>query len=315
MRMRTKPGRPLGFSAAALLICALWFSVFSPVPVGGAQGGVNGTGHTGAGDAGGVQAVDFNPRQARQRLGQVRQFDFDAEDVAVEIDFGREVAAHLLGRHQLDQADRRDRYVALVGHSLVRNANRPEIDFRFAVLDTDAVKAFATPGGYIFVSRGALELMEDESELAGVLAHEIIHVTERHIVKELDITSGEGGIASGLARIVGGSGDPARAAFAQAVDQALEILLEEGLSKEDELEADRMGTLLAAQSGYDPEGLRRYLERLRDHSGGETVEDGVSDTHPPLDERLQALEGFMVEMGLADAERPRMGDRFQENMQ
>ncbi len=263
----------------------------------------------------GVQKVDFNPRQARQRLGQVRQFDFDAEDVAVELDFGREVAAHLLGRHALDSSEQRDRYVALVGHSLVPNANRPEIDFRFGVLDTDAVQAFATPGGYIFVSRGALALMEDEAELVGVLAHEIIHVTERHIVKELDITSGEGGFASGLARIVGGSGDPARAAFAQAVDQALEILLEEGLSKEDELEADQLGTLLAAQSGYDPAGLRRYLARLEERSAGEEVEDGVSDTHPPLTERVAALEEFLADSGLADTRRPRLSQRFEENME
>ena len=169
----------------------------------------------------------FSPRQARQRLGQLRQFDFDPEDVSIEIDFGREVAAHLLGRYSLLDDDQLQRYVMQIGRNQVNYVYRPELEFYFAVLDSDHVGAFAAPGGYVFVTRGAVENMEDEAELAAVIAHEMIHVTERHIVKELGIRSGEGGMVSGLARILGGSGDPARAAFSQAVEQALEILLVE----------------------------------------------------------------------------------------
>ena len=257
--------------------------------------------------------VDFNPRESRLRYGQVAEFDFNPEDIKAERDFGREVAAHLLGRYALDESSELNRYLSLVGKNLAEWANRPEIEFHVGVLDSDAVSAFAAPGGYIFVSRGALRLMRDEAELAGVLGHEIIHVTERHIVHELDIRGGESGVVSGLARIIGGSGDPARAAFSQAVDQAMAILLEEGLSQEDELEADSLGTFLATQAGYDPRGLPRFLERIASRDSGER-EDILANTHPPYATRLSSLGGFLADNDLDELEQPRLEERFQQHV-
>ena len=255
----------------------------------------------------------FNPREGRLRYGRVAEFDFNPEDVDAERDFGREVAAQLLGRFGRDDEEALNRYVSRVGHYLAEYANRPEVPFHFAVLDTDEVSAFAAPGGYVFVSRGALELMEDEAELAGVLGHEIIHVSERHIVEELDIRGGESGVVSGLARIIGGSGDPARAAFSQAVDEALGILLSEGLSQDDELEADRLGTFLAASAGYEPAALSRFIGRV-EAEAGDTITDGLAKTHPPYGERLEAMNAFLVEQGLDGVAGRNMRERFREQV-
>src|SRR3989304_6169141 len=139
----------------------------------------------------------------------------------------------------------------IVGRSAAQYANRPEIEFRFAILNTDIVNAFAAPGGYIFITKGALRLMEDEAELAGVLAHEVAHVSERHIVKELNIKGTEASPSAGLARIVGGGTDTMRAAFTQVVDKAVEILFEKGLKRQDEMDSDRIGTMHQDKAGCD----------------------------------------------------------------
>src|SRR3989338_3678250 len=120
------------------------------------------------------------------------------DDVEAEIIFGREVAARILGRYKLYEDKNLARYINMVGRSAAQYANRPEIEFRFAILNTDIVNAFAAPGGYIFITKGALRLMEDEAELAGVLAHEVAHVSERHIVKELNIKGTEASPSAGL---------------------------------------------------------------------------------------------------------------------
>ncbi|OGW05291.1 MAG: hypothetical protein A3I04_03580, partial [Nitrospinae bacterium RIFCSPLOWO2_02_FULL_39_110] len=184
------------------------------------------------------------------------------DDVEAEIIFGREVAARILGRYKLYEDKNLARYINMVGRSAAQYANRPEIEFRFAILNTDIVNAFAAPGGYIFITKGALRLMEDEAELAGVLAHEVAHVSERHIVKELNIKGTEASPSAGLARIVGGGTDTMRAAFTQVVDKAVEILFEKGLKRQDEMDSDRIGTMLIVSAGYDPAGLQRYLKKI-----------------------------------------------------
>jgi len=141
-----------------------------------------------------------------------------ASDITEEVRFGREVAARVIARYGLYENLQLMKYVNLVGKVLAMSTNRPELEFRFAVLNTDEINAYAAPGGYIFVTRGALAKMRDEAELAGVLAHEIGHVVEKHVVKELDIKGNDDSAVSGLARVIGGSSDSARLAFAQAVD-------------------------------------------------------------------------------------------------
>lgn len=218
------------------------------------------------------------------------------EDVREEITFGREVAARIIGRYGLYENSEVTKYVNLVGRMVAVNTNRPEIDFRFAVLNTDEINGYAAPGGYIFVTRGALGRMQDEAELAGVLAHEVSHVANKDIVKELNIHGSEESPTSGLARMIGGATDTARVAFSQAVDKAIDILFKNGYKREDEVRADKTAVTVAAIAGYDPAGLPRYLERIGAVKGKGT--EVLDSTHPSTTERVAWIRATIQEEGM-----------------
>ena len=115
-----------------------------------------------------------------KRANQLRDLVITEEE---EIKLGAGVSERVRARYGVVQDAAVHRYVTLVGTLLVKKSTRPNLPFRFIVLDTDGVNAFAAPGGYIHITRGALGLMSSEAELAGVLAHEISHVTEKHTIK------------------------------------------------------------------------------------------------------------------------------------
>lgn len=235
---------------------------------------------------------------------------FTDEDIAAEISFGREVAARILGKYKIVRDDMLTRYVSLVGRSIAMNCRRPELDFRFAILDSSTINAYAAPGGYIFVTKGALEKILDEAELAGVLAHEIAHTADRHIVKELNIKGAEQSAAAGISHLLGAMGDPTRVAFKQAVDKAMNILFEKGYKKEDEYQADETGTIMLAVTGYDPSALFRYISRI------EKVDTRairiLNDTHPAYDKRLDVMNTVMKVNGLTIINNPKMRDRYRK---
>jgi predicted Zn-dependent protease len=203
------------------------------------------------------------------------------------------------------------KYVNLVGRVLSRMTNRPEIDFHFAILNTDEINAYAAPGGYVFVTRGALLKMQDESELAGVLAHEMGHIIEKHVVKELNIKGQETSAVSGLAHLIGGSTESARMAFSQAVDKALDMLFKDGYQREDEKQADKDAVLFCALSGYEPTGLVKYFERLSAAKGSKT--EVLDKTHPSYGARIALLKGTITEEGIDRGNYKTHKGRFSEN--
>lgn len=232
------------------------------------------------------------------------------DDITAEIEFGREVGARVLGRYKLLDNAALTRYVNLVGLALVQNSNRPEIDFHFAVVNSGEINAYAAPGGYVFITQGALALVKDESELAGVLAHEISHITGKHVVKELNIHGTEDSPVSGFARLVGGSSESARLAFAQAVDKALDMLFKDGYKRADETEADRNAVILCALTGYDPAGLGRYLERISAAKGKKT--EVIDKTHPSFNDRLVWIKETIVREGIETTGMKTNTERFTE---
>ncbi len=221
-----------------------------------------------------------------------------------EIGFG--IAATVVGRYGLVEDPALTRYVAMVGLTVAEQSARPGgAVFRFGVLDTDEVNAFAAPGGYVFVTRGTLDLMESEAELAGVLAHEVAHVDETHVLDEIRRSSAVTAVRD-EAELSG-----------ELLDRLSEIgtsLLFTGLSREDELEADSLGLLYAAASGYRPDGLARFLERLEALSGEDaTVREWIA-THPPESARLAALERQMQVAGFDPAQGEELAQRFREHI-
>lgn len=229
-------------------------------------------------------------------------------DVAEEVRFGREVAARIIARYGLYDDPRLMKYVNLVGQTLARSTNRPEIEFHFAVLNTDEINGYSAPGGYIFVTRGAIAQMKDESELAGVLAHELGHVVEKHVVKELNIRSADQSPEAGLAMLIGGSTEAGRAAFSQAVDHALDMLFKNGYKREDETQADRDAVLFCALAGYDPNGLVRYFERIGPLKGKKT--EVLDRTHPSFEARIAWLKETISQEGIDTGNYRRYKERF-----
>ncbi|MCX7990634.1 MAG: M48 family metalloprotease [Proteobacteria bacterium] len=223
----------------------------------------------------------------RQSLAEDRYTQSDVEE---EIRFGREISARILGRIPLYNNKELTSYINLLGKALAENCSRSDLEFYFGILDTEEVNAYSAPGGYVFVTKGALKYVNDESELAGILAHEIAHITERHIVKELNIKGIEDDPVSGFARFIGGGTDVAKVAFAQAVDKALDILFKNGYRRENEIESDKIAVFITAGTNYDPKGLLRYLDRI---SALEEKRINVGKTHPLYEKRLSDLENFI----------------------
>lgn len=261
--------------------------------------------------AGNVSSSDY-----RKRLHTAQTDITTEDDVRTEIRFGRDIAARILGKYPLLDDPKLQRYVNLVGRALALHSSRPELKFYFAVLNTDHINAYSTPGGYIFITRGALSNMRDESELAAVLGHEIAHITQKHIVNALNIRGTDTSALSGISRMIGGSQDTARVAFSQAVDRAVKILFETGYQQADELTSDNEAVMLLAATEYDPVALSRYLKRISRLTETDHGQTGTSTpmTHPPTSERMAAIKKQLRKEGLTKVEFERARKRFRQHV-
>lgn len=170
-------------------------------------------------------------------------------------------------------------YVTNVGITVASVVGQPELDFTFGVIQDSQVNAVSAPGGFIFVTRGALQKMQDESELAAVLAHEIAHVVKEHSWKTIQAKRGVN-FTRDLASAVTGE------QWVQAVGGIISDLRDMTFNPEQESEADQLAVQYLSKANYDPTALARFLSR--------EMRDGPVDmrSHPPTDKRLQALEAL-----------------------
>src|ERR671910_1256831 len=148
------------------------------------------------------------------------------------------------------------RYVSDIGQQLARASHRPNLPWSFTIVDSPAINAFALPGGYIYLTRGILAYLDDEAELAGVLGHEIGHVTARHAAQAYTRQA-----QANLGLTILSIFVPSTAPFADLGSAGLSVLfLRHG--REAELEADRLGVEYGSGVGYDPAGVPRFLATL-----------------------------------------------------
>lgn len=210
-------------------------------------------------------------------------------DEAKEIEIGRQLAAVLLGSKPLHPDMQLQRYVNRLGRWISLQSTRPGLPWSFAVIDDPGFNAFAAPGGYIFVTKGLVDRV-DEAELAGILAHEIIHVTEKHHLNALR-SKARAGLATTLI------GSQLRNNLAGTVSQQMlnlgRNLYSSGLDQGDEFDADRNGVALAARAGFDPYGLPSVLQALRTATPDNQLFTLTLSTHPPAQQRLDQLEQAM----------------------
>lgn len=205
-----------------------------------------------------------------------------------EKQMGREAYPKLIQEFGGVYNDRRvTAYAESLGRKLASVTETPGEDFTFTVLDNPIVNAFATPGGYVYISRGLMALAESEAELAGVIGHELGHVVARHSSQRISKATVAGAI-SGLL----GAGQ---------VGQALSSLYLTSFSRDQELEADRLGVRYISRAGYDPGAMTSFLARMRANSRLQTQiagrdpdevdERDIMSTHPRTKQRvLRAMQ-------------------------
>jgi predicted Zn-dependent protease len=199
-----------------------------------------------------------------------------------EIAIGRELAGRTLGAARLVNDPALQAYVNRVGRWIASQSERAELPWRFGVIDTASVNAFAAPGGFILVTRGLYDLLENESQLAGVLGHEIGHVVRRHHVSVLQKSAA----VSAGAKIAQRDN---RGAFVNALIGNGAEVFTRALDKDAEFEADALGVVLAVRAGYSAQGLMDVLARLQSRSGSDDTMKLLFATHPAPGERLQRV--------------------------
>ncbi len=182
-------------------------------------------------------------------------------------------------------------YVKTVGHLLAEHSPRKEVDYTFQIVDMGVPNAFALPGGYVYVSRGLLVLVNSEDELAGVMGHEIGHVAGRHAVQRITRVAATSPlrIATGIAGAAVSIVAPRVGTAIADVGQVASALVIAPYSRDQEREADRVGQEMAASAGWNPEGLASMLESLgREEKlrSGEERQSSFFDTHPATGERV-----------------------------
>jgi predicted Zn-dependent protease len=212
-----------------------------------------------------------------------------------EMYLGNMVAARILYKYPLYRNEAVQQYVNLVGTVVAAKSSRPDIPYRFAVLDTMEINAMAAPRGVIFITRGLLELMRSEDELACVLGHEIAHVAGRHAIRMIKkaqwqqvaaITAREGLAATGRAprALVNLAG--------KMTNRIMDVLLKGGYDRAFEYEADKMGRIFAARAGYDPRALAVLVARIKSRMARSSgMLASLKATHPDPDDRLKSLGG------------------------
>ena len=223
--------------------------------------------------------------------------EFSQED---EIQLGNGLAAGLLGAAPLHKNEQLQRYVNRVGRWIAAHSERADLPWSFGVIDKETINAFAMPGGTVMISYGLLKRLQSESELAGVLGHEIAHVVQKHQLKAIqsgawgDVATAVGTevVDQKLAR-TGAAGQAVRLSGVgqKGVELITNGFLLKPLDRSLEYEADRMGIVLAARAGYDPYGFVGVLQMLA--LVKETDEGGVLATHPSATERIAELEKFV----------------------
>ncbi len=186
-------------------------------------------------------------------------------------------------------------YVSDVGRRIAQftEADNPDLPWEFTLLDSPVINAFALPGGKVFMSRGLAEKMTSEAQLAGVLGHEIGHVTAEHVAERIQAATGTSLLAS-IASAAAGLGESA------AIQQLTDVVVGYGgqgyllsFGRGQELEADMLGMRYMTRAGYDPAGQRQVMEILAREASGARPPEFLS-THPHPESRIAQIDDLLA---------------------
>ncbi len=246
-----------------------------------------------------VKAGTKKHQQSLQMLtGNVSQKD--------EINIGRNVISGLLGAAPLVKNKALQQYINKVGFWVALQSSRPDLPWSFGIINSSNINAFAAPGGYIVLTLGLYQLLENESQLAGILAHEISHVIEKHHLEAIQNTS-KREILGELA--VNAVSSKHEKDMRKLVNSSVQIYAR-GLDKKYEFSADRHGVVLATRAGYDPYALLDILTTLRSIHTTDSSMTVFLNTHPPLLKRIDVLVSNM-DNNLGEMDIPKDNQRLQ----
>jgi beta-barrel assembly-enhancing protease len=194
---------------------------------------------------------------------------------AQEISLGEQTNQSLLSQVKISRNQALTNYVNQIGQRLARNSARPNIKYTFQVVDDDNINAFATMGGFVYVNTGLMKAADNEAQLAGVIGHEIGHISGRHSLQHIK----QAAIAQGASSLLGVDRD-------QLVQLGVQVALTLPNSRQDEYDADRRGLTTMIQSGYAPSAMPEFMKKLiRASSAPEFL-----SSHPAVPERVANLQ-------------------------
>ena len=269
-----------------------------------------------AGVAAGAGVISHSQAEGIKKTSTAFRKSAEEFTESEEYYIGRSVSAEILTRYRGADLQALGRYVATLGTALAMSSDRPEIfaGYHFRVLDTDEINAFATPGGFVFVTRGMLRKVESEDQLAGVLAHELAHVCLKHGLKSIrsarltqafSILAVEAGKAYTQAEL-----GQLTEAFEGALNDIVGTLVVNGYGRGLEADADARAATFMKRAGYNPGALAAFIGKL---GQGAPQQKGFAKTHPDSADRLKKLAaiGVMPAIPASNAVRT---DRFQRAM-
>jgi len=220
-------------------------------------------------------------------VGQVK-IDVPAVPVQVEIEIGADAAAEIEKANRLWNNAEVLARLNRIGQAIVPQSDRPSLTYTFKLLDSDEVNALALPGGFIYVTRGMIEFVKSDDELAGVIGHEIAHVARCHGAEQIQSETALTMAARQLRRSDPNIFRSERTRLAAKMQLKVQ---EAGWSREQELEADQYGTIYMAHAGYNPQAVIDLLKRMDAHSKEPRSKLGrLLATHPPFAERIATVE-------------------------
>ena len=213
-----------------------------------------------------------------------------------EISIGASYHEKIMQEYKIIKNKELQDYFSKIGNKIARNSHRPNLKWTFTLIDSPTMNAFATPGGYVYMYRGMLNYFNSEAELAGVIGHEIGHITARHAVRGMS-TAQVTNLLLGLLR--------ANVPGSQITDNAfnlMNVVVNRGYSRKYELEADQLGSEYLQENNYNPDAMRSFLKILKDSDDlekkiakSENREPrigyhGIFSTHPDSEKRIKTLK-------------------------
>lgn len=231
-----------------------------------------------------ADALKNSTAPAAAQAPEAKAFNWKNPSKQEEIALGREITGSLLGAAPLVSNAALQNYVNKVGRIVANQSERADLPWKFGVIESSDLNAFAAPGGYVLITKGLYLQLSNEAQLAGVLGHEIAHIVQKHQLKVLQkqqlLNIGAGLITDKL----GKDNQIAQ----KAIGSGAEISAR-SLDKNAEYEADRMGMVLAARAGYDAYGLAEVLQTIGQTNKSDNSVALLFKTHPHPDERLTRL--------------------------